>query len=108
MIVSEKLIEEHLRIVEICENESSVIIGDLPLIQINLKKERHTTIDVGNGVSIRFMNIATGLGVAEIEIYHVMGMDTTISFVIYLKGCGHNLMNIYNEIIKSLMSEGSK
>ena len=108
VIVSEELIEEHLRVVEICENEHSVIIGDLPLIQIDTKREGVTAIEVGKGVSVRFVNVATSLGMAEIEVYHIMGVDTAISFVIRLEECGHNLVEVYAEVIKALKSEGSK
>ncbi|GEM_PF-3784329 len=107
MIVSEELIEGHLRVVEVCENEHSVIIGDLPLIPINMDREGVRSTEVGKGVSVRFVNVATGMGTAEVEVYHVMGATAAISFVLRLKGCGHNLARVYTEVIKALRSEGS-
>lgn len=108
VIVSEETIEEHLRVVEVCENEHSVIIGDLPLISIDASREEVRDVEVGERVSVRFMSVHTSLGTAEVEVYHVMGTTVAISFILRIKGCGHNLASIYAEVIKALRSEGSK
>ncbi len=108
MIVSEELIDGHLRVVEVCENGHSVIIGDLPLIPINVSREGVRSIEVEEGVSVRFVDVATSLDTAEVEIYHVMGEATAISFVLRLNGCGHNLAGVYAEVIKALRNDGSQ
>lgn len=110
MIVSEELIEGHLRVVEVCEDGHSVIIGDLPLIpiDINVGKEGVRSIEVGERVSVGFVDVVTSLGTAEVEVYHAMGETAAISFVLRLKGCGHNLARVYVEVVKALRGEGSE
>lgn len=101
-IVFEELIEGHLRVVEVCDNGHSVIIGDLPLIPINVGGEGVERVDVGEGVSVRFVNVTTSLGTAEVEVYHVMGDAVAISFVLSVEGCGHDLSRVYADVVKAL------
>ncbi len=105
MIVSEELIEGHLRVIEVCENKDSVIIGDLPLIHVGVSGESVKSIEVGGEVGVRFVDIVTDVGNAEIEVYHVMGTAVAVSFVLRLKGCGHNLQEVYSAVVRALRNE---
>lgn len=103
VVLSEEFIDEHLRIVEVCENGHSVVIGDLPLIEVNAEHIAKEIV-VGDNIGIKIIDLRTKIGVVEIEVYHVMGSAVAISFVAHLRGCGHNLRDIYSYVLDLLRS----
>ena len=101
VVISEELVEGHLRVVEVCENDHSVIIGDLPLIRFETG-EFSSSLSLEKGVSVRFVIVPTGIGEVEVEVYHVMGTNVAISFTLRLRGCGHDLVSVYDQVVKAL------
>ena len=102
VLVYEELIGEHLKVVEICEDGQSIVVGDLPLIQVSARADITEIITIEKGISVESTLVKTSVGVAEVEIYHVMGIPTAISFILRLKGCGHNLRDIYSAVLEAL------